>query len=254
MSYTMNLFHNPSLGPVWSLSVEEQFYLFWPLLLSGLLALRDRHRGRWIVGLLLFGIIAPAVLRVVLWTGPESVPSLYMCTHTRLDGLSAGCLVGVLAAWGLLRPATRWGRWGLQAAAWAAVAVLTVAVFSVHNYDRLMYHGGFTVVSLCAAVLVAALVGSPPPLLSRLLGVRPLRWVGRISYGLYLWHTPVIIAVLHYVPIADFTTKCVLAWIPCLAAGALSHYCVELPFLRLKERLGRERPVAEPQPLLKAAA
>ena len=253
MSYTPVVPHNPALGPVWSLAVEEQFYLLWPVLLSALLMRRVRRR--WIVGLVLLGVFAPFVLRIVLWTGVESVRRLYMCTHTRLDGISAGGLVAIMTAWDL-RPRSGCARLGLRATAWAAVAVLAGFVLNASSSSRFMYHGGFTVVSLCAAVLIAALVWSPPPLLAWTLQAAPLRRVGRISYGVYLWHIPVFLAVSNRLPLKDGPLRAVLIWVVSLAAGALSHYCVERPFLRLKERLdhGRERSVVEAPLLPKLAA
>ena len=233
--------------------MEEQFYLLWPVLLSTLLTLRVRRR--WIVGFVLLGVIAPALLRVAIWTGVESVRRLYMCTHTRLDGLAAGCLVALMTAWGV-RPTSRWARLGLRATAWAAVAVLASFVLNASSSSRSMYHGGFTVVSVCAAALIAALVWSPPPLLALTLEAAPLAWVGRISYGVYLWHIPVFLAVSNRLPFKEGPTRAVLIWAASLAAGALSHYSVERPFLRLKDRLdrGRERAVMEAPPFSKLAA
>jgi peptidoglycan/LPS O-acetylase OafA/YrhL len=133
-------------------------------------------------------------------------------------------------------------------------AVLYGFVSKVSIASPITYYVGITAVSLCAAVLIAALLWAPPPLLTQGLQLAPLRWVGRISYGVYLWHIPVIVVVY---PRLSWRTgpKMAAIWLGALALGALSHYAVERPFLRLKERLGRGRrqPVA-PAPSLPMAA
>jgi peptidoglycan/LPS O-acetylase OafA/YrhL len=253
--------HSPPLAHLWSLSVEEQFYLVWPAALVLLLALGARRR--WLLALVLAGVAGPALLRwghLLAGHDPRQLLwywRLYGCSDVRADSLSAGCLVGLLATWGML-PARRWGRRLLAAAAWLAVAALGAhLVLSTPLGSQYMFRWGFTLVALSAAVLLGALMAAPPWPLARLLETGPLRWVGRISYGTYLWHVPVLLVFLRR-PENLRWPRVLVIWLASLAAGALSHYCLERPFLRLKQRLDRHSdPTGTPrqptQPLHAAA-
>jgi peptidoglycan/LPS O-acetylase OafA/YrhL len=224
----------PQLLHVWSLSIEEQFYLAWPAALAFLLG--RKVRLRWLVGLTLAGVVGPSLLRVALWHGPP-VARVYFATDTRADALSAGCLVGLLvSAWP--GPQGRRGRAALRGGAWLAAVALLAHVLLVHFRDTYLYYLGFPVVNLSVAVLIAALIWSPPPLLARLLEARLLGWLGRISYGLYLWNYVIDWLVLSRGPAwSDHPWRSTpLIWGATVVLGALSHYLVERPFLRLGRR------------------
>jgi peptidoglycan/LPS O-acetylase OafA/YrhL len=222
---------------LWSLSVEEQFYLIWPAALAGLLALRAR-RG-WIVGLALLGVVVPALLRLALYTS-GSWRRPYFCTDTRADGLAAGCLLALLASW-TGGPRGRWGRLALRAAAWPAAALLVGHYVRCNAFDPYVYRAGFSVVNLAAGVLLAAMLWSPPPLLAWVLESRPLGWLGRVSYGAYLWDLPVGYLVMANAGRAPHGVQAALLLAGPVLAGALSHYGLEAPFLRLKSRLEPHR-------------
>jgi peptidoglycan/LPS O-acetylase OafA/YrhL len=226
----------PHLVHVWSLAIEEQFYLVWPAALALLLGLRVRRR--WVVGLILVACVVPSLRRLALWEGPPSLERVYFGTDTRGDALSAGCLVGLLVSW-WAGPRGRLGRAALRGGAWLAVGVLLVHLFAVGHFDTYLYYGGFLAVHLSAALLIAALNWAPPPLLARLLEARPLCWLGRISYGVYLWNYAVSCFVLSPLPLVQRHrwAGTPLIWGATLLLGALSHYLVERPFLRLKQRL-----------------
>jgi ribosomal protein S20 len=236
----------PQLIHVWSLAIEEQFYLAWPAALAFLLA--RKVRLRWVVGLTLAGVIVPSLLRIALWHGPP-VARVYFATDTRADALSGGCLVGLLVS---TRPGPqgRWGRAAFRAGAWLAIASLLAHVLWVHFRDSYLYYVGFPVVNLSAAVLIAALLWSPPPLLQWVLQTRPLGWLGRISYGTYLWNYIVTWLILSQGPsmTAQPWKSTPIIWSATLLLGALSHYVIERPFLRLGRRLAsRTDSVAEPE-------
>jgi peptidoglycan/LPS O-acetylase OafA/YrhL len=238
------------LRHLWSLAIEDQFYLVWPILLAGLLALRVRRR--WILALVLAAAVAPAFLRP--WLSPLRTAAnfgivlnrLYVGADTRADSLFAGCFVGLLAGWGLA-PKTSRALAALRWAAWPA-AVVVLFHFLACSMDwhtkmnqYLYFRGGFTILAVSVAVLIAALVWSPPARMSQFLETPALRWVGVVSYGAYLWNIPILLVLMavHGGPIAG--NRVLLTWAGSLTAGAISHYYLEAPFLRLKHRWERGR-------------
>jgi peptidoglycan/LPS O-acetylase OafA/YrhL len=231
-----------TLGYTWSLSVEEQFYLLWPVLLYGLLRLGlSRRRVFLLVG---GGILGSALLRAVLYrlhpvAGPEktaNVIRLYMGLDTRADALLVGCLVGLLAAWDLVPTSRRFVQ-GAGGAALAAVAGLGfLARYRCLEHSQ-YYHGLFTGVALMTAVILVRLLAAPSPLGSAVLEWGPLVGLGRISYGLYLFHIPVI----RWVPLGRLgwgnLSGTLLAAGLSVAAAVASYFCIERPCLRLKHRV-----------------
>jgi peptidoglycan/LPS O-acetylase OafA/YrhL len=233
------------LGHTWSLGLEEQFYLLWPPLLA--LLLRRRVRRRWLALLVVAGILSAAVLRAALFRGPNTLSYHYTTTGlaTRADSLLAGCLVGLLACWNCL-PRRGPGHRALQVAGFVSVVLLIYLGRHVRLGSPCLYtYGVFTLAAAAAAVFLAAVVSDPPRLVSRLLGAVPLAGMGRIAYGLYLWHYPVFWLFNHYLsraepssrpgPLFGFALRCAVT----LAAALLSFYCVERPFLSWKSRLAR---------------
>lgn len=219
------------LKHMWSLSVEEQFYFIWPVLLMTLLSLRLKRR--WIVGLVLCGIAAAALHRAMLWDGLQTVVRLYNGLDTRADALLAGCAVGLLAAWDML-PKAVWSRAIVKVCAFASLPVLALLTLFGSNQSPYMYLGMFTFVTVATANIVVMVLCEPPRFVLRILESPRLVFLGRISYGLYLWHYPVfkIIEPLPLPPLVhpffQFTATVVCA--------SLSFYYVEKPFLRLKDR------------------
>lgn len=238
------------LCPCWSLAIEEQFYLTWPLVLTALLALRARWAA---VAVAVAGVLVPPLLRPGAWTGPESFQTLYFSTHLRIDGIALGCLLAMARCW-WPSPLGAWGRPILNAAAWLSAGVLLFFLFGTTMFDAMVYNGGLEVVNLASAVLVAALL-RPPPLLAAFFQAWPLQWLGRISYGAYLWNMIIFCLVMYETPFlarpgpigplhTPGWTHAPLIWAGTLLAGAASWYLVERPFLRLKARFAPEQPSA----------
>ena len=224
------------LGITWSLAIEEQFYLVWPILLS--LALKLRVRRRTILLVLIFAIAAVAMHRRALFGGGASVTRLYYATDTRADALLIGCLAALLLSWNLI-PQSKYLRPVMHAFALVAVAFVAYLAGTSAMQDAVLYRGFFTLVSLAIGVALIVLMMWPSNLVLSLLRFPALRWIGRVSYGLYLWHWPV----------REFMTsdihKASPARIVCiggLALGitALSFYLVEKPFLRLKRKFAAD--------------
>jgi peptidoglycan/LPS O-acetylase OafA/YrhL len=178
-------FERPSmLQHLWSLAVEEQFYLLWPLALGLCLSRLGRTAT---VRLTLAGMVASALAMALLFHRGEDPSRVYFGTDTHASGLLLGALMAF--AWPLGRLTGRLTRGAvivLDAAAAAAFAAVVLAMASWHDYDSQVYRGGLFAVSAASAVLIAA-AAHPASHAGRVLGLAPLRWVGARSYGIYLW-------------------------------------------------------------------
>lgn len=173
---------------LWSLAVEEQFYLFLPLVVVAGAAL-GRRSGRPLrqvlgVGAAVLGVASTATMLAAVRSGGD-VTWAYYATHTRAAELLAGvvlaCAAHRLVSW-------RYRRQVVPVAGSIGAIVLVGAWLTVDQTDRYMYSGGFVVYAAASvAVIVACLYSSP---VRTVLDTRPLRWVGRISYGAYLYHWP----------------------------------------------------------------
>jgi peptidoglycan/LPS O-acetylase OafA/YrhL len=240
-------------NPTWSLAIEEQFYFLWPPLLAVLLWLKVGRR--WLLFLVLLGIASASVIRAVLWDlrGPDVAPRLYYGLDTRMDSLLLGCLIGLLTAWNLLPNAG----WLLVATRWGAVlASILLGVLTYHAPEptsESLFNGVELLACVAVAVLILALLTSPPTIVRSILEQPPLVWVGRISYGLYLWHVPIFHGVLNRERMTsigitgDWLT--ILRFATAFAVAAGSFYLIERPMLHLKKRFRGSADAAQAAPL-----
>jgi peptidoglycan/LPS O-acetylase OafA/YrhL len=177
------------LTHLWSLSVEEQFYLLWPLVMI-FFARRKMKRGAMLTVLLL-GVAASTAAGILLYD-PWSDPSrVYFGTDTRALAPLLGAALAIAARpW---RYGDRQGaNVGLDVAGVAALAGLGATAALLADNSAVLYRGGFLGIAALGAVLVLA-AGHPGTALGQVLGTQPMRWLGERSYAIYLWHWPVFV-------------------------------------------------------------
>jgi peptidoglycan/LPS O-acetylase OafA/YrhL len=223
-----------SLDPtaiIWSLSIEEQFYLVWPLLFFACLALKIR---RSFIAMALIVVTAAIVAhRLLLLSAGATLTRLYYGTDTRADALLVGCLLALLPAMARGTRTRRWLNLGAIVSGVAFISLLATANFT----DQFLYRGGYTLVALLAGIVILAASNSPPWIIAAPLRWPVLVWFGKISYGLYLWHWLVVRSTsFYYLGYWEPWAKLALS----VGIASASFYLVEEPFNRLKRRFANK--------------
>lgn len=247
------------LGHVWSLSLEEQFYLIWPLCLV-VLCTRPRLRAR-LPGLLLAAVGCVVGWRLLLIAGGADDQRIYFGLDTRADSLLMGCALAALRQTGyrwkpvappsarsdafspglapraiaepepsapVARRLAALGPWAFAALLWLAVVAPALDV-EITWLDR----AGYTLVALLAALLILSADQEGPRWWRSLLASKPLAGLGRISYGFYLWHYPVAaVSAARVGPALGRPAAVACATAASIAIAAFSARFVERPIQR----------------------
>jgi peptidoglycan/LPS O-acetylase OafA/YrhL len=240
---------NPLLH-TWSLSIEEQFYLVWPLIVLGVL--KWRRSSRALLALAIVGSVGSAVAMGFIYDGGAGLSRAYYGTDTRAQALLIGAALAVLLSNPIRRAKSRhslgqhaptaniirsfaltpFRRGILVVSGGAGLAFLGWMMSAVTGLTPWPYYGGFYLVALATAVLIASVVLLPTSPWGRALSWTPLRFVGMISYGLYLWHWPVYV-------ILDNARTGLVGWplfgmrvAVSFAVAVISYYLVEMPVRR----------------------
>ncbi|MBS1679512.1 MAG: acyltransferase [Actinobacteria bacterium] len=243
-------FGRPSLFThLWSLSVEEQFYLFWPLIFAA--GMKLFGRGRLLIGVLA-GAAGSVALAWILFDPGHDASRIYYGTDTHAVGLLAGVALALVWSPVELRTHKSFGPLVgpiLDALGAVALGYLILSFVHVHDYDLALWHGGYAWVAIATALLVAALA-HPAARLGGIIGRPALLWLGLRSYSFYLWHWPVLAMTRPGVDVNLPRGVLVpLQLLACLALADLSYRFVELPFsgkAKLPGRGGAWLKVARP--------
>jgi peptidoglycan/LPS O-acetylase OafA/YrhL len=210
------------LDHLWSLAQEEQFYLVWPLVLLALA--KTRRPAAWTAGI----AVTMVIYRSSLVLSGASFTRIYRGPDTRAVGLILGALLAIV----LLRRPIRVPEW------FAQLSVLAFGLLaSVGSLGLWWWIYGQPLVELACVAVVASALSAPG--LIQVLSVRPLVWLGRISYSLYLWHWPIFWAMHGRYPLIALALSLVAAW--------LSYRYVEQPFRR-RRRVRAPDAVVTPAP------
>ena len=218
---------------LWSLAVEEQFYLLWPLAVLGLLAVTRRPETRAAAAL---GLAVLSAALMALRLDPESPTRVYYGTDTHVMGL----MLGAALAFAYAAPHRAWTTsawWAAHRRHVAAVSLVTLlGLMALGGEDSaLTFRGGILLASLATTALLLVVVERPGRLRA-VLELPPARWVGARSYGIYLWHWPVFLVIGADLPVAPGGTTYLLTRLWCVVVtfvvADLSYRFVETPVRR----------------------
>lgn len=221
-------FQSPSLlTHFWSLAVEEQYYLFWPLLLTFGLRLISK-RSILFITLTLIGISA---LTMAILYEPGSDPSrVYYGTDTRAFSLLIGSALALI--WPSQKLAAKVPlplRLVLNLVGTIALVVILLMVGLTNQYEPFLYRGGMVLLSIAAMLLVAVLV-HPANSISRVFNFKPLRWLGIRSYGIYLWQYPILVLTTPAINTTGISIARVIFQLTCIIVlSSLSWKFIENP-------------------------
>ena len=242
------------LQHLWSLAVEEQFYLIWPPILALMLSIgTTRLRRRRVFTITLAGAAASAVAMALLYAPGVDPSRIYYGTDTRATGLLFGAALAFL--WspgekyhppearhrrlGLASRGRFMRRWGwtspllLDILGFTALGALTWFCLNLGEFQPFLYMGGFALVGVATAATIMAVVNPYTLIGARLLGSAPLRWIGVRSYGIYLWHWPVFMVTRPELDVLfDGSSLLALRLAATVVLADLSYRYIETPIRR----------------------
>lgn len=217
-------------GQLWSLNIEEQFYLVWPILLILLLRFRSKLP---LIGTIVFGGLASALycahsFAVSGWGGT------YRNTGCRAFELMFGALAAVIVHSGW-RPS--------RIIRWAGLPALGYLIFFFYTQgvgNPFVYDGGFELICVASVALVVSVL-EPKGILYRVFSLKPARFLGRISYPLYLWHILVLMFIGEHLPTLNHYALEAIVISVSVVLATCSYYFLEQPIIRWGQRSHQEK-------------
>ncbi|ATI52831.1 acyltransferase family protein [Bacillus tropicus] len=228
LSYFDNFNQISPLNHFWSLAVEEQFYVVWPFIISlGLYYIKKQSR---MILLICLGAFASALAMAILYEPGVDPSRIYYGTDTRAFSLLIGAVLALV--WPSNRLANKIipkARFILDVVGGIALIIILVMFWKTNQYDPFLYKGGMVLLSIATALLVANLA-HPASRIAQFLRFRPLRWVGVRSYGIYLWHYPILTLTTPKVNAGEFSIiRAILQFLLIILIAQISWKFIEKP-------------------------
>ena len=213
------------LGHLWSLGIEEQFYLIWPLTIWLLAKLKIP--SKMMIPLILFASLVVMVHRTSLWNDGTSWIILYIRTDTRLDSLLIGAMFAYV-----------YRHFQVPSKILNSVATLSflglVYIKYVLDKSPFIFEMGWTIIALFAGFIILS-VAEGVFFIQKVFTWRPLTMIGKVSYGLYLWHMPIFVLFGRHVTSGSRPLRLLIGIILASVVTSLSWFFIEKPFLNLKD-------------------
>lgn len=234
-SYFANLSLPTPVRHMWSLNVQEQFYVVFPFVIAILFAIT---RKRWVRIALLLGLAGLSVTRMAMLYVPGTDPSrVYYGTDTRIFEVIIGVVAAFLIsersfAMGEGRAHQGWlDRWDKQIgwAGLASMAILTVLMVTISEYSAIVFQGGLVLVCLLTLVAIVAASGPHSNVLQRILSWKPLQRVGVMGYSLYIWHWPALVFTMFAIPNTPLWFRHTVAMVATVVVGRWAYKHIEEP-------------------------
>ncbi len=219
------------LNHTWSLAIEEQFYIIWPLFLIGVLS-QKWLRSTAIVSTMAI-IVAIIIIRFLRVEAGTPTHVLYYSTETRIDSLLIGCVAGFLFMWRLISQRCFETIFFSILAGLATVTSILIIV-SVNEQTLDLYRIYLPLFTISTAVVILWISTNSTGSVNWFLGNKNLQWIGKISYGLYLWHY--LSFELSREVFGTVSAQIVFGVILAFTIAATSYYLLEVRFLKLKEQ------------------
>ncbi|MBM3661061.1 MAG: acyltransferase, partial [Actinobacteria bacterium] len=227
------------LRHMWSLAIEEQFYLVWPLVVFGALWLA-KGRHALLTGICVAGSVASVAIMQWKFEPGQDPSRVYYGTDARASQLLIGALLAILLVhWA---PRARASRLAVQIAGTVGAVFVLFLFWAARDQNDFLYRGGFILFAVAVAAVITAIVQpTTTNPMKALLCVPAIRWIGQVSYGVYLWHWPVWVALSRSRlqgwgwDISGWPLSIVQLAVT-FGIAALSYYLVELPIRHRKYR------------------
>lgn len=244
-SWTRALFGGPSswVGHTWSLSIEEQFYLLWPVILYK----ARRVNPKKMIAALVATCIIVVFYRYSLLVYGVKTDRIFFGFDTRMDALIIGCTMAYLlnrrfafmdsAPWNIV----------LKACALSGVVFMAYEFAFPSDKSNWFWSYGLSLVTISSAFIILFILSNPDSIFTRLLRNKGVVYTGKISYGLYLWHYPIFSFLQEYTRLT-LTAQVIIGVTLSYAVSSLSFYLLERPLLKYKDLLGRKVASAPPAP------